>query len=375
MGSLLHDVLLDTRARSEQLLGAFKSLRGRVAADAEPFRARWEQLVRRYRGAIEGLISDPDLKNPKLAGNFYISYKELMRFLFEVEAGPLVVLSRFGDADLFVTRVLSRICGETGYPDSAPLGSAGSSQFYGALPNVDIVIVPPLESRHLLGLVDLYHELAHFVLRRRAAQFLGPFQSEIDRQFDELIEDAKRRNATRPEIAAIDANRSAWKRSWREEFAADMIATFWVGPSFGWANVRLCANMSPALFVGGPSHPADAARHVGIGIMLQRLGCGDAAEEIDGWWGELVALSKDVKPNEFELAYPTKLLEALCDFLYQECAKIGLWSWTQQDTSNNPHVGGLLDLAWKRFRSSPSGYAEYESDALEKLRKAVGMTG
>jgi len=373
VASLLHDVLLDTRARSEQLLRAFESLRGKVPADAEPFRARWEHLVGKYRGAIEGLISDPDLKNPKLAGNFYISYKELMRFLFEVEAGPLVVLGRFGDADVFVTRVLGRICSEIGYPDAAPLGSAGSSQFYGALPNVDIVIVPPLESRHLLGLVDLYHELAHFVLRRRAARFLGAFQSEIDRQFDELIEDARRRNATRPEIVAIDANRSAWKRSWQEEFAADMIATFWVGPSFGWANVRLCANMSPALFVGGPSHPSDAARHVGVGIMLERLGCGDAAAEIDDWWGELVALSKDVKPNEFELAYPTKLLEGLCDFLYQECVKLGLRPWMQHETSTNPHVGGLLDLAWKKFRSSPTHYAEYESGALEELRNGLGM--
>ena len=133
MASLLYDLLLDTLKRSEHLLHEFDALEGTLPGDVEPFRERWTALAQKYRGAIEVLLSDPDLQNPQLASNFYISYKTIMQFFFEVEAGPLNVLGRFRERDHFVTRVVARLCEEIGYPDPAPLGSAGSFQFYGAL--------------------------------------------------------------------------------------------------------------------------------------------------------------------------------------------------------------------------------------------------
>ncbi|MCP4663129.1 MAG: hypothetical protein GY856_47670, partial [bacterium] len=283
MASLLHDLLLDTLKRSEHLVHELDALEGTLPDDVEPFRERWGTLAQKYRGAIEVLLSDPDLQSPQLASNFYISYKAIMQFFFEVEAGPLNVLGRFRKRDHFVTRVVARLCEEIGYPDSAPLGSAGSFQFYGALPEMDLVIVPWLEPFHLLGLADLYHELAHFVIRRRASELVAPFHAVVDRVFDDLVEDAGRRNVTSAEVAAIESRRASWKRGWAEEFTSDMMAAFWAGPAFGWANVRLCTNMSSALFTDGRSHPADAARHGGVYLMLRRLGCAEEAERIEVW--------------------------------------------------------------------------------------------
>ena len=374
MALLLHDLLLDTRQRSEHMLQELAALEGALPADVEQFRKLWLRYVQTCRSRIDGLLSDPDLDNPRLTSNFYISYKSVMQFLFEVEAGPLVVLGRFGDSDLLVTRTVSQICKEIGYPHSAPLGSTGSSQYYGALPNVDIVVVPALEGHHLLGLADLYHELAHFVLRRHTQALMAPFQATIDDTFARVTEDAKRRNATQPELDLIEDSRLSWRMSWHEEFAADMIATFCVGPAFGWANVRLCTNMSSTLFKGGALHPADAARHAGIDLMLRALGCDSEASRISDWWQELLGLGSATAPNDFDLIYPPDLLESLCEFLNQCCPSIGLISWPDRSTSNAVHMGVLLNEAWEQFRASPEQFADYEHEVVKKLREHLGLS-
>ncbi|MBI4578404.1 MAG: hypothetical protein HY718_01785 [Planctomycetes bacterium] len=367
MTSLLHDLLFDTRERCDHLRRELDSLEDRLPAHLLPFRDRWSQLVEGCRGRIESLLADPDLGDPRLASNLYISYKIVTQFLFEVEAGPLVVLARFQEGDLFLTRLLKQICREIGYPGPAPVGSMGSSQYYGALPNVDIVIVPPLEGFQLLGLADLYHELAHFVLRRNADKLVAPFHVRIDRVFNGLIEDARRRNATPGEIDSLETSRAAWKRSWHEEFVADMIATLWVGPAFGWANVRLCTNTSSNLFAGTTSHPADAARHRGVDLMLRRLGFGKDADRIDAWWQGLLDLVDKGIPNDFDLQYPPKLLQTLCDFLYVEVPRLGLVAWSARPTTDDPRIGSLLNQAWRLFRDSPAAFAEHERGLLESL--------
>ena len=315
---------------------------------------------------------DEDLDNPLLAANFYIDYKSMMQLLFEIEAGPLVVLSHFQAMDLFVTRLLSRICKEIGFPYNGPLASGHSAQFYYALPDMDLVMIPMIESSHLLGLADLYHELAHFVLRRGAVDLIQPFHAIIDKTYDGIVEDSIRRNATPPEIALIESSRGSWKRAWQEEFSADMIAAFLVGPAFGWENVRLCTNMSSPIFTGGNSHPADDSRRLGIRSMLLRLGFGQQADRIDAWWQELVRLSNELKPNNFDVVYPPSLLEELCEFLFRECSKLGLVAWSQHSLTSQS-VGSLLNEAWDTFLDSPATFGDYEHGIVERLKREVGV--
>jgi len=308
-----------------------------------------------------------------LAANYYIDYKIIMQLLFEVEAGPLLVLSHFNDNDHFVTRLLARICLEIGYPHSAPLGSGSSAQFYWALPNMDLVMIPCLEAFHLLGLADLYHELGHFLLRRHGIQLVMPFLSVIEGTFNSILEDAKRRNATQGELQSILSWREAWKQGWQEEFSADMIAAFFVGPAFGWANVRLCTNMSSGLFIGGNSHPADDARRAGVRQMLLQLGSIREVERIETSWAELVRLSGESKPNDFDITYPPSLLDALSGFLHRECLKLGLARWNPNSVANGLHFGAVLNDAWEKFLASPHAFGDYERALVVQLKRELGM--
>jgi len=41
-----------------------------------------------------------------------------------------------------------------------------SSQYYCAMMEMNLILVPHGEATHLLGWADLYHELAHFLVSR-----------------------------------------------------------------------------------------------------------------------------------------------------------------------------------------------------------------
>ncbi len=174
-------------------------------------------------------------------------------------------------------------------------------------------------------------------------------------------------------LDALAEYREHWKRSWYLEFASDVLATYWAGPAYGWANVRLCTNMSSDLFSIDAEHPSDDARAKAVERMLRKMGCDALAGRIDVKWNELLALAGQVTPQEYALAYPAKLMDDLIDFLFAEYQQAGLIMWRGQTAAGGMQVTELLNVAWEEFEVRPETFAAFERQKVEELKRAFGL--
>jgi hypothetical protein len=299
--------------------------------------------------------------------NYYHDYKRLSELLFNIEAGPVVALKHFEDDDRDITRIVARMCQEIGFPYTPPLCVALSSQYFWAFPDMDLVFVPCSEPFHLLALADLYHELAHFLLDRDAT-LVEVLLKLIDQYFDKQVREAKQRGWPSDSIQRFQERRRQWKR-WYEEFAADMLATYWVGAAFAWCNLRLCTNQSVELYQGADSHPADDARHLGVRTMLALIGHSAGLSEIDARWAELISLSGQKPPAEYHLTYPPDLIETLASSVLQKAKDLGLKACPgDKPVAGELHVACSLNDAWEEFFARPDTFSEYESRQIGALR-------
>jgi len=243
-----------------------------------------------------------------------------------------------------------------------------SSQYYWALPSADLVFVPCSEPFHLLSLADLYHELAHFILEREKARLLAPLLVIIDEYFQRQLREAQQNNWPAESVNRIRERKARWERTWIEEFAADMFAAFWAGPAFGWCNLRLCTNQSVELFLGADIHPADDARHAGIQAMLRLTGNDVAAARIDTRWNELISLSGQSKPAEYDLTYPKELIDQVASAISTVARDLGMTAWTPAPAGNDFHIGRMLNDAWDAFFSAPATFAAHEKQQIDTIR-------
>ena len=372
MSSLLHELLHDLRQRCAHLLEELKKL-DHLKDEARHYCEQTQRRVERTGRIIEQFIADPGLNHPLLARNYYHDYKRLSETVFNLEAGPVIALKHFQDDDRDITRIVARICREIGYPYAPPLCVALSSQYYWAIPAADLVFVPCSEPFHLLSLADLYHELAHFVLERERA---GCAHRSLGSSTTTSSDSSGRRSRTtgpRRPSSRIRDRKAQWKRNWFEEFAADMLAAFWAGPAFGWCNLRLCTNQSVELFLGADIHPADDARHAGVQAMLLQTENQAAAGRIDARWQELVMLSGQSPPPEYELTYPKALMDQVAAAISAAATGIGMTPWSGHPANADFHIGALLNNAWDSFFAEPAAFAVFEKQQIEAIRARLSQ--
>jgi len=371
--SLLHRLLIDLQRRCSEVLDMWKAVEPTLPPEAKQYAETIRQkLLERAAAHVDRLLRDPDLTDPGFARSFYIDYKRIVELIQQLEEGSLLAICHYRKEDRFASLLVDQITTEIGYPKPAPLCSATSTQYFFAHTGLDLIFLPCAEPYRLLGLSDLYHELAHFLLFRFSSQFLDPVEVEIDLYFDQAVKDARQKGWVQTLIDELEAYRKGWKRDWMIEFGADMVAAYCAGPAYGWANVRLCSNVSDDLFAGDSTHPADAARASGIDVVLRRIGCTNDATEIETEWSELLGLTAQAKPQGFDLAYPQPLLDKLADCIVAACKSVGLKPYAQ--LTGGIDVTGLLNDAWKEFRTKPSSFAVWEQQAVAQMKAAFKLS-
>jgi hypothetical protein len=370
VASLLAEFLHDAARRAAEISTELADLQGKVPYAVEAYRARMHGMADRARMLVDGMLGDPDLEDPRYGTNYFRDYRQVARLVQALENLPVLVLRRFSGPDLAVTALMRAICTEIGYPFTAPICSSISSQYYWTMPDMDLVFVPCLEPDHLLGLADIYHELGHIVLFRERLRLEYPALAMVDRCYDQIIAKAQSGNWPQQSIAEIEQFGHRWRQSWLLEFSSDLIATYLVGPAFGWCNIRTSTNLGGDLFGGNESHPADDARAEAIAMMLEYTGDTESAGTIRGRWAELIRLSNESKPPRYELAYPTDLVRELTRFIGAGCQALGLkaWSTSSQDTAP---VTYAVNEAWREFREQPATFGEYEQESLRKILALV----
>jgi len=371
--SLLHRLLIDLQRRCSESLDTWKKVEPTLAPEAKRYAENIRQKLLDRAGAhVDRLLKDPDLADPQFARSFYIDYKRVVELIQQIEEGSLLAICRYRAEDRFASLLVDQIATEIGYPKPAPLCSATSTQYFFAHTGLDLIFVPCAEPYRLLGLSDFYHELAHFLLFRFSSKFLAPIEAEIDLYFDQAVKDARQKGWVQTLIDELEAYRKSWKRDWMIEFGADMVAAYCAGPAYGWANVRLCSNVSADLFAGASTHPADAARATGIEIVLHGIGCATEAAEIDAEWQELLRLTAQMKPQGFDMAYPQPLLNRLADSTVAACKTVGLNSYLRT-RRGGVDVTFTLNEAWREFRAKANSYSAWEQNAVAQLKSAFQL--
>jgi hypothetical protein len=371
VASLLSELLHDTSRRGDEIAAELTRLRSNLPSDVEAYRGRMQQMVEQARQIVSSMLADPDLEDPLYATSYFRDYKYVARLMQELENLPVLVLRRFSEQDRIATALMAAICREVRFPYPAPICSSISSQYYWTVAGMDVVFVPCLEPDHLLGIPDGYHELGHILLFRAERRLVHPGLTLVDRWYDKTIAEGRKLNWPQPSLDQVDQFRHRWRQSWLLEFGSDLIATYLVGPAFGWCNIRTSTNLGGELFSGNESHPADDARALAIGLMLERIGCSDSATAIRQRWSELVKLSNESRPHRYDLAYPEQLLRELTEFVHRECVGLGLQQF-QPDANESTPVTSAVNDAWRECRANPAKFGNYEQTTLADLLHQIG---
>lgn len=370
MASLLRDLLFDLRRRARHISDELNGISGGVFAE---FEAHYRDVVERTRRAgeaVEDMLRDPDLSDRHLEPNFFIVFKRLTELLLNIEDSSLLILKRCSDPDRLLSAILKRICLEVGYKDPPPLCGALSFQYFQALVGMDIVMTPQTQAGDLLSLPDLYHELAHFVVFRQRANFQLRALTVIHRFFENTLRKAKQQGLPGASLDGIRDNHALWSGDWLVEFVCDMIATFWCGPAYGWANLRLSATRGDP-YPEVSTHPADDARRLGIDRMLRLISEATAADEINEKWEELKRLSPSSQPPGYAKRYPPQLLAQLAFEVFEACRQSGFLSYKEQkERGASGSVLNTIDDAWRVFVGDAERFAEHATEALKDLREA-----
>jgi hypothetical protein len=361
LGPLLHDLAERYRFLDQELAGL------QLPPEAEGCRKRIHHLVQRGKRQIDRVLLDPDMNRRDFAKNFYHSYKRLSELAQGVDEGPLLVFSRFREGDRFLTRVIAKMCRDSGFPHEAPVCAAMSSQYYWTVPGMDLVLVPHADATHLLGWPDLYHELAHFLVARDERILLRPLRRRVRDYFKRAISEAGRNGWPAPAIADLRRYRDLWLDDWIVEFICDWFATFVAGPSFGWTNLRLCARVSTDVFNVFETHPSDAARTLAIHVMLESVGFGNEASEITNRWNEMLRTAGAAEPQFFKAAYPETLMRDLSDEAARLFGVLGI----KRCTCSSGTLPELLNEAWSQLHSDGSSFSAWERDRLSQLEREL----
>jgi len=354
-------------------------LRDRLAAmQTDPVLSEQARLayqeVEQVRRDVQELLTDPDLGASIVLRNQLQRFQRWNEQILQVEAYLFPLLERFTEHDQKITELCRHLTAQIGWPLLPPLVVACSQQYYWTQPQYNTIWVPAAEGTTLLGLPDLCHELGHILLLHHEAILTGAFIQELVAYI--LQEQRRVETQQRPPDyrALYDQLLVQWLDEWLREFVADMVATYLVGPAYGWQHVRLCSGSKrtayhPALEEKAV-HPADEARLRAILEVLNLLAPRQTGERIKALWDSYLAASGETMPPEYMVCYPDSLLASLAADVVAGCQTLGLQSFKLGGDADQ-NLPSLFLEAWERFLADPQTYDQWELPRLEALWKTL----
>lgn len=329
-----------------------------------------EQLVlcRRIR-------DEPVYAHPGVQGERLDLYRNLVEQLDIIESVAVAVLVRANEDDHRVNLLMKEITREVGFPLTRPVVSCSSQNYFYVYPHLNLVYIPLMESRQLLHLPDLYHELCHLILAEKHDRRADPFKQVLKetkaRMYGEFEILRSRLNLTpAPQRLKeqIDLWQYCWFNDWGVEFLCDLFAVFATGPAFVWAHVHLCAKHRAMPFalpsLDRVSHPADAARYYVMTEALRLCNFDLLADQIDPIWRELLHVTKESPSDEYEICFPPKMLSWLAESALQAYQEMNCRCVTPKSQGR---VAGILGDAWQQFWQDQEGYPVWENQAAKGL--------
>lgn len=345
------------------------------AAEMELLEQRCRDKLSEQRDLCRELRDAAIYANPAVQAERLDLYRDLVEQLDFIETVAVAVLVRANDDDRRLNLLMKEITREVGFPLTRPVVSCSSQNYFHVYPHLNLVFIPMMESRQLLHLPDLYHELCHLILAekddRRAEPFKQALKETKARMFGEL-DTLRSRMVLTPTpkrlTGQLDLWQFCWLNDWGVEFLCDLFAVFATGPAFVWAHVHLCAKHRALLYalpeLGQFSHPADAARYRVMSEALRLCGFNREADEIETMWNALLHVTKEKPSDDFEFCFPPAILRWLAEIALTAYQKMGCRCVSPQSQGR---VAGLLGEAWRQFWRDQAGYPGWENGAANAL--------
>jgi hypothetical protein len=374
MEEFLAGLLRDLKRRCTVLCDRLLALDAEDELRSHTLRAFRE--VEQARRDVVKLLADPSLGRPELLRTQIDQYKQLSEQVGLVESFPLPFLERYAETDRRATRLCHELAQAIRWPLPLPLVGTFSNNYYWTVAAFDVICVPSAELTTLLGIPDLCHELGHVLLLHHEATLVGDFRREVAQYVDA---EQRRVNTLQraPEYHALyDLLFAQWSDAWLREFAADMVATYLVGPAYGWQHIRLCTGQSKGAYAPAlgelKEHPADVARLHGVLTVLRSMGAAAVAARIQALWENYLAAALEHRPAEFDLCYPDALIESLTRRVVAGCRTLRLRGFDDRDGTLED-LPALLQEAWRRFMDEPTTYINWETETLARLWRSLGL--
>ena len=308
-------------------------------------------------------------------------YRALTEQLGLIERSGVFALIHSANNDPFLSRLVQRICEDIGYPVQVPIVSETSPSHFAIDQEFRVLYVPPLESRFLLHLPDLYHELGHPILLdvnlnlpRLKPVKTGYTLAIFDRiqSLRESIVENERLQGAEIERRRMISYCDFWTNSWMREFYCDLFATYCLGPAFAWSHCHLCLRLPTDPFetprLGRSTHPSDASRMSVILNGLEALGFKLEVKKIGRAWADQMRLGGSSANMSHKQCYPDNVLREIAEGAVRAFREVGLKAARPGGFSG---VALCLNQAWDQFWLNSQGFGDWEASAIEHLRKEL----
>lgn len=312
-------------------------------------------------------------------------FRRCSRNIETVEYFGIPALYYHDEGIKFLNKLIFRIYQEIKLPLAPPSAACISTRYYFIHPVTNVIFVPLGESRFLLHLPDIYHELGHQVLFNKENDLRLKAINEKFHKVIKTIKDhyqillyAKTREVGPPEeLMSIENTRSQWKNYWINEFFSDLFACYTLGPAYVWSNLHLVTKKSDDIYKFSPylpqSHPSDDSRMKMLLIGLNNLGFKKEAGDLLSKW-EAMPFAVNIKPVvEYQYAYSNSLMVKVADLVLEGLRDSGFPIATPERIKNlNPDcIIKIFNEAWRVFWKDFDGFRKWEEDTIKKLKSIV----
>ena len=328
----------------------------------------------------EETVVDTALQTPRRVREF----TRIVGQLETVENVGAFALSRVSQDDDFLNRLITDVCSEINYRLIPPVVSHISQDYFHVYLDFNLLCLPLMESRFLLHLPDIYHELCHLFHREQnddlpiLEEYHAAYERslfEVVRHFRDGIVAAERVSKPAGKIYQLQLWRTCWVKFWIQEFFCDLFGVMVAGPAFAWSHYHLCVKRggdpfeTPLRFVS--THPADDARMRAVLMLLAATGFDTEVKRIEKAWQDFVEVMGYNIESEYRQCYPENLLSEIVSMAQEGIEGTGMRT-AKPDALTR--IVCLLNSAWQEFWRAPEDYQDWEKVQLETLRSATGTS-
>ena len=370
MTSFLSGIFCDQACRITKMLSDLNAPSISKEIDSS-FLTETVRLLEELRSEIHTLAGSSELEVDALMNYNTIRYTMFQERIVVIELFRYLVIVNYGKPEEYFKKKIARIYNEINCMQKQPIVTtiSNSENYYWALPGHNIIAVPTGEHRNLLNLPDLYHEIGHLIYNQYESYLKVSINNDINKYYLNEIQRVTDESRDPRLIPFFKDKNARWLSTWVMEFTCDFIATYLVGPAYGWTNLKLTtvSGGKNRVYADSLSHPSDESRMRGIFFMMRLMGHDAELTRIEKCWNEFLGAMSNTKPANYEQVLPQTIIEQLAKNVFAGCQKIDLRIYADQVKKFGNPISKILNDTWQVLLDDHTGFDKWEEEQITMI--------